>query len=134
MFLLDTCIWIPFLKGRWGIQEHVQQVGVSNCFLSELVVAELLIGAYKTGREAEFRDIRALRSVFETLPVSYAVLDRYAQLRASLETQGSRLDNIDLLIAATALANDLTLVTHNTRHFSRIPDLKLEDWIETEAQ
>lgn len=134
MFLLDTCIWIPFLKGRCRIQEHVQQVGLSSCFLSELVVSELLVGAYKTGKETEFRDIRALRTVFETMPVSYAVLDRYAQLRASLEAQGSRLDNIDLLIAATALVNNLTLVTHNTRHFYRIPDLKLEDWIETEAQ
>ena len=129
LYLLDTCVVIPLLKGRNGIQEKLGSLGVEQCCLSELVLSELLVGAYKTNKESEFHDIQFLHELFKTIPVDYAVLDRYAQLRALLEQQGNRIDSMDLLIAATALVHGHTLVTHNMHHFSRIPGLKTEDWI-----
>lgn len=54
----------------------------------------------------------------------------YARLRADLERRGKRLDEPDLRIAAIALANDLTLVSGNVKHFSRIPELRVENWLE----
>lgn len=88
-------------------------------------MAEMLVGAYKSGRKTEFQEIQKLQELFSTIPLSYDILDKYARLRVLLETQGNHLEDMDLFIAATALANDYTLVTHNTRHFSRIPGLKL---------
>ena len=129
MYLLDTSVLIPFLKGKNGIQEHIGSVGVSQCHITELALAELLVGAYKSNNNTELRDVLHFRDVFATRPVTFAVWDRYAQLRAMLERKGNRIDNMDLLIAATALEGDYTLVTHNIAHFSRIPGLKLEDWV-----
>lgn len=60
--------------------------------------------------------------------MSENVIDCYARLRAQLELSGIRIDDIDLLIASTAIFYDLTIVTHNTKHFIRIPGLKIEDW------
>ena len=129
MYLLDTSVLIPFLKGRNGIQEHIGSVGVSKCHIPELALGELLVGAYKSNNRTELGDVLHFRDVFGTCPVTFAVWDRYAQLRTLLERQGNRIDNMDLLIAATALEGDYTLVTHNIAHFSRIPGLKLEDWV-----
>jgi predicted nucleic acid-binding protein len=102
------------------------RVGLASCLLSEISVAELYVGVYKgRGKEAF---VLFLEEHFKVVSISSA-LKAYGQIRALLEKQGNRLEDTDLFIAATALANDYTLVTHNTRHFSRIPGLKLEDWM-----
>ena len=64
---------------------------------------------------------------FRILPITSA-LERYARLRVQLERKGEPIDDFDLLIAATALTEDLTLVTHNLKHFERIEKLRTEDW------
>ena len=130
MFLIDSDVLISFCKGRTRLQERLVQAGLSQCVISEVSLAEMLVGAYKSERKTEFQEIQKLRELFSPIALSYDILDRYAKLRVLLEAQGNRLEDMDLFIAATALANDYTLVTHNTRHFSRIPGLKLEDWIE----
>ena len=61
----------------------------------------------------------------EFFPVTQSIIKRYVPLKVTLEQQGQKLDEFDLLIAATALSHNLTLVTHNKKHFSRIPDLKM---------
>ena len=132
MYVLNTCIMIPFLKGKNGIQERISEVGIQACHLPEVVLSELLVGAYKTGRKTELDAVGYVRSLFKTLPLTYDILDKYAQIRALLEKQGCKIDNMDLLIAATAMQGNYTLVTHNIRHFSRVPGLKLEDWIQDE--
>lgn len=128
-YLLDTCVMISLFKGKSGIQERIWEFGFDRIHTSEFVIAELLVGAYKSGIPDEMKHIRFAKDYFHVLPVTSEIFDRYAFLRASLERSGARLDSIDLLIAATALENDLILVTGNTRHFARIPDLKMENWI-----
>lgn len=130
MYLMDSDILIDLCRRRIAPQQHIYCVGISNCVVSEISLAEMLVGAYKTGKELEFRQVEKIQDVFETVPVTYGIIDRYAQLRALLETRGTRIASMDLFIAATALANNYTLVTHNARHFSRIPGLQLEDWTE----
>lgn len=130
MYLLDSDILIFLCKGKNDPQERISRAGVAQCLISEISLAEMLVGAYKSGREKEFHNVGQLEKLLTTIPVSRDIIDRYAQIRAELETQGMRIGSMDLFIAATALVGDYTLVTHNTRHFSRIPGLKLEDWIE----
>ena len=129
MYLLDSDILVFLKRGRFHIQERVNQVGLSNCALSEISLAELYVGVYKNNEAGQLHLMELLEDLFEIVPITSA-LKTYAQIRVQLEAQGNRLEDMNLFIAATALANDYTLVTHNTRHFSRIPGLKLEDWIE----
>lgn len=129
MYLIDSDILIYLSRGRTSIQQRMNDAGISNCFVSEISLAELYVGVCKgIGKEA-FVDY--LKKNFKVLPITPA-LRIFAQSKVQLEMNGTGLDKMDLFIAATALANDYTLVTHNTRHFSRIPGLRLEDWIETD--
>ena len=105
----------------------MSRAGINNCVLSEISLAELYVGFYKSpGKDNLLEFIEKRMNV---IPITQA-LKTYALIRARLENDGNRLEDNDIFIAATALVNDYTLVTHNTRHFSRIPNLKLEDWIE----
>ena len=90
--------------------------------------AELYTGAFKSGIEKDYGQAEFAATFFRIYPIGEA-LKTYAQLRADLERRGERLDNMDLFIASTALEHQLVLVTGNGRHFARIPDLVLEDWI-----
>ena len=127
MYLIDTDTLVALGRGKVLVQERMAQSGISNCLVSEISVAELYVGVYKGSGKDNL--IAFLEKNLRIIPISQ-VLQTYGQIRARLELQGMRLEDTDLFIAATALANDYTLVTHNTRHFSRIPGLKLEDWTE----
>lgn len=65
---------------------------------------------------------------FKSLPYTDSEAQEYARIRADLERRGERIGDFDLQIAAIAITNQLTLVTHNTGEFSRIPQLAIEDW------
>jgi tRNA(fMet)-specific endonuclease VapC len=97
--------------------------------ISSITRAELLYGARRSARVAE--NLRLLAAFFAplvSLPFDDACAEHYGALRASLAAAGRPIGPNDLLIAATALAHDLTLVTHNLREFSRVTGLKVEDW------
>lgn len=132
MYLIDSDILIALNKGQVSIQERMNRVGISNCAISEISLAELYVGAYKSKSTKKESILAFLEQLVTIMPISPAI-KRYAALRAQLETLGIRLEDMDLFIAATALIGNHTLVTHNTRHFSRIPGLKLEDWLEEES-
>ncbi len=92
-------------------------------------MAELLYGAYKSKRADEnVKDVMNFVEDFEIIPVDLPEADLYGQIRASLGRKGQPIGNNDMLIAATALTHNATLVTNNTGEFSRIDGLKLEDW------
>lgn len=128
MYLLDTDILVFLKRGKYDIQGRIERIGKSNIALSEISLAELYVGVYKGGYGDLEPILRFLSETFNVLPIS-SVIKTFAKIRASLESQGNRLPDFDLLIAATAIAGGYTLVTHNTRHFSRIPGLKVVDWI-----
>ena len=126
-YLLDTCTCIDVLQVNERVLEKLVTVKMKNCKISEMTIAELYYGASKSGREQHFKDVDDIKSYFKVIPVSSS-LRTYGEVRAILEKQGSRLDDMDLLIGSTALHNGMTLVTHNMRHLTRIPGLEVQDW------
>ena len=126
-YLLDTNVLIDMFKGNQRVQERILRAEFHNCFVSEISLAELYVGAFKGGREKQLLEIGFVRKRFHILPITDAI-EQYARLRVNLERKGENIDDFDLLIAATAQTSGLTLVTHNLRHFERIGGLRIEDW------
>ena len=128
MYLLDTDTVIAMLRGQYGIQQKVMSVGFDSCGISEITLAELYAGAFKSGIDKDFGQAEFAASHFPIYGIG-DILKTYARIRADLEQSGSRLDSMDLLIAAIALEHNLILVTGNVKHFSRISGLRIENWI-----
>jgi len=126
-YLLDTNAIIAMFRDLHGMREAILKAGFTNCLVSEITLAELFVGVYKSGLEKHRHEVQFIKDHFDILPISGAV-EQYAKLRTQLESDGIRLDNFDLLIAASAITEGLTLVTHNTKHFERIPRLLVKDW------
>lgn len=130
-FLLDTDTCIYLLKGHPGIKERIRAVSFSHLAISSITVAELYYGAFASQqRERNLqRVIRFLaRPRPKLLTLDESIARMYGKLKSSLRQSGKPLADFDILIASTAIQTHATLVTHNVRHFARIPGLKLEDW------
>ncbi len=110
-YLLDTDICIFLLKNKFGIKAQIKKVGLSNCFISEITIAELTYGAAKSSNyEKHINEVTEMESLFEVLPV-YSSFSDFAKEKARLQKVGQLIADFDLLIGATAIKNDLTLVT-----------------------
>jgi len=129
MYLLDTDTVIYILKGNPAVAEQLGQHLHDPMKISVVTYMELYYGAYKSQRvTANASRIKALGQSIEMAPINAAVAETFGMIKASLESGGNRLDDFDLAIAATALSYNLTLVTNNTDHFSRIDGLRFENW------
>lgn len=133
-YLLDTNICIHYIKGEFGLREKVDAIGFDNCFLSEITIAELLFGIAKSDparQAANRRTVEVLREAFtgQELLIGPA-LEIFATEKARRRKVGLVVDDFDLLIGATAVIYDLTLVTRNTKHFVDTPWLVVEDWVQ----
>lgn len=126
-FMLDTNAVIEMLHGNRKMIGHIESVGRKNCCISEITIAELYYGAVKGGNPKNLRDIEIVQDVFEIIPLYPAYLE-YAKIRHGLVAKGLAIDTFDMLIGASAIQNGCVLVTHNRRHFERIPKLWIEDW------
>ena len=129
-YFLDTCICIHALKQpRSRISARIRRTGPMSIKMPAIVVAELLLGALKSRNPAQNATVvERFLHPFEIIPFCAHSAARYATIRAELERQGQIIGPNDLIIAATVAANDGILVTHNTREFQRIKQLKLRDW------
>jgi tRNA(fMet)-specific endonuclease VapC len=102
-----------------------------SVLLCSVVLAELIYGAHHGGaahQAANLALIASLRHLFASRPFDDRAAEEYGELREYLASLGTPIGPNDLMIAAIALANRLTLVTHNAAEFSRVPGLMLEDW------
>ena len=130
MYLLDTNACIRILNNSSPIlTTQLQQHSPSSLFLCAIVKAELIYGAYHSSRVAA--NLRLLRRFFEpfvSLPFNDDCVEQYGRIRSDLAREGAPIGPYDLMIAATAVTHDLILITHNTREFSRVAGLRLEDW------
>ena len=132
-YLLDTCACILMFRNEGAVRDTLRKVGVKNCYISEITIAELFFGLAKsTDKKRKMEDIRLVQKLFRVIP-AYSSYKEYGEIRCALEHSGQRIDQFDLLIGATAIHHDMTLVTSNTKHFIRIQGLKIEDW-RTEAK
>lgn len=108
----------------------MKEIGIEYCFISEITLAELKYGAaYSNNPIKHHEEIEKLLESLQVIPIS-STLDLFANEKARLRKSGRLIDDFDLLIGCTAIANELILVTNNTKHFKRIENLQLEDWIQ----
>ena len=126
-YLLDTCTCIAIIKEKPNVLTRLRQVGIDECKISDITLAELFFGAYKSGRNEHFDDVIEIMGLFEQYRINY--LKKYGEIRWMLESKGLKIGDMDIFIAATALEEDLIVVTGNTEHFGRIPGLKVENWM-----
>lgn len=131
MYLFDTDVLSAVMKyPPAALLMKLASVKPEDQFTSAMVIGELAFGAYRTDRAEYFlgRLDRLLQNV-RVLPIDQKVADSYGKLRAALERARTPLDDPDMLIAATALAGKLTVVTGNVRHFHKVPGLNVENWL-----
>lgn len=128
--LLDTNICAYFFNGQFGLREKIREIGFENCLVSEITIAELKYGIAKsTKKEKNQQTLDTFQAKIEVLPI-FPALDIYAKEKSRLKTKGKMLDDFDLLIGATAIFNNLTLVTRNVSDFVRLDGIVIEDWTE----
>ena len=120
-YLLDTNTCIRFINGRaQQIREKMLTIANSDIGISTIVQAEMFAGSAKSQTPERSREIQQeFFRRFTTIPFDKKSALIYGDIRASLEQQGTPIGGNDMLIASTAIANDLILVTHNTREFGR---------------
>ena len=127
-YLLDTCVCISMFRNEGRVRETLLKVGIKNCYISEITVAELFFGLAKAdNKKRKLEDIREVQRMFKVIPV-YSSFKEYGEIRHTLERTGQRIDQFDLLIGATALHHQMTLVSSNLKHFERIQGLELDNW------
>lgn len=129
-YLLDTNILSALIRDPGGrVRDHIARVGENRVGTSIIVACELRFGAAKRGSRQLSQRVEAILSALHILAFD-APCDRvYAKLRSTLETSGQIIGPNDLLIAAQAMTHKLCLVTGNTREFSRVSGLKVENWL-----
>ena len=129
-YLLDTNACIQILNSRNSpVTKRLLSIPVQEIYICTVVYSELYYGAYKSANvNKNLSQLENFLSEFVDLPLDRQAAKIAGQIRARLDSLGIPIGPNDLLIAAIALANDLILVTHNTREFSRIESLKYEDW------
>ena len=133
MWMLDTNICSYVLRRHpLTVKAHFDQAGPGQLAISTIALAELLFGAARhPTRSVEIRqDIDDMVRRLVVMPWSAQAADEYSRLRTLLQRQGTPIGNMDLLIAAHALAENAVLVTNNLREFGRVPNLRLENWLE----
>ncbi|MCD8385597.1 MAG: PIN domain-containing protein [Bacteroidales bacterium] len=126
-YLLDTSVCVALLRKKKGLAEKIAGIGLSNCCISDITMAEITFGAVKSENVKHSEDVKKIKTMFKVLP-SNECYQEYAEIRVALTKVGLPIMDFDTLIAATAIHNGLTLVTHNTKHFQRILSLDIEDW------
>lgn len=132
-YLLDSDILIAMLRDRSdksGLRSKALNVGLDNCYVSAVSVSELYCGAYRMQAERGLHEVSFIKTIFNILPFGESdEAEVFGRDKSILACSGKPLDDMDLMIGATAKAKDMIMVTHNTRHFSRIPGLQVEDWM-----
>ncbi len=132
IYMLDTNICSFIIREKpLSVKEKLKLVNKDNrnrIVLSSVVASELLYGAYKKESQKLISTIETFINFFEVLPFDLNAAQEYGRLRAYLEKKGSIIGAYDLQIAAHALSLNAILVTNNTREFSKIEKLRIEDW------
>ncbi|MBK8972408.1 MAG: type II toxin-antitoxin system VapC family toxin [Hahellaceae bacterium] len=130
-YLLDTNILSDLVRNPQGVvAAKIARAGETTVCTSIIVAAELRYGAIKSNSAKLAQRIDTILSALEILPLETPADRQYASLRHHLTHQGTPIGPNDLLIAAHALANDLTVITANVGEFSRVPGLKVENWLQ----
>lgn len=130
-YIFDTDVLSVLLRKQPSdaLKQRLARLAPTSQFTTTITVGELSYGAHKIGRLDLLARVRQVIASVGVLPFDSAAAEVYGPLRARLEKKGRKLDEADLRIASIAMANDCRLVTGNVRHFARIEELEVEDWL-----
>ncbi|MBS1249224.1 MAG: tRNA(fMet)-specific endonuclease VapC [Chloroflexi bacterium] len=129
MYVLDTNTLIYYFKGVGDVSTKLLQTPPKEIGIPSVVIYELEVGIAKsTSPQKRSKQLASLLKVVKSMPFGLKEAQSASQIRVGLEKQGRPIGPYDILIAATALANNAILVTHNTEEFGRVKQLEIEDW------
>ena len=129
MYLLDTDTVIYALKGQREVLRNLALHADDPLGVSVITLMELYYGAFRSRQVAgNLAKVRSLEKAVQVWDLQADAAEVFGALKAQLESDGTRLDDFDLGIAACALVHNLTLVSHNSAHFARVRGLRLDDW------
>jgi tRNA(fMet)-specific endonuclease VapC len=133
MFMLDTNICIYLLNRRTGFETilaRIDGLAYEQVVISAITLAELRYGIAKSVKKAANRTkLDFFLHQFDCLPFDAEITGYYGEIRTSLETKGTPIGPLDMLIAAHALSMTATLITDNVREFERVEGLSIENWL-----
>ncbi|WP_425389718.1 type II toxin-antitoxin system VapC family toxin [Ekhidna sp.] len=128
-YLLDTNICIYLFRGKHDVDKKILDRKVVNCAISEITLAELVYGAENSSNpKKHLQIISDFTAQIPVLPI-YDAIPVYGKVKSTLRKKGTLISDFDLLIGATALANEMIMVTENEGEFTRLENLKIENWV-----
>ena len=128
-YLIDTDIIIYSLKEHKEINLQFKEKLHIPKSISVVTYGELIYGAKKSKHvEKNLAVAYRISELFPIINIDRSIMDIFGEIKSKLEKTGSKIEDMDLFIAATALSYNLTLVTNNTKHFENIDDLRIENW------
>ncbi len=127
-YMLDTDTVSFAIRGEGQVATHLLEHRPSELCISSITFAELQYGAERRRSRKLHRLISAFVEPIEIMPFDSAAAVQFAKVAAALARRGELIGALDTLIAAHALSLQLTFVTNNTRHFSRVPGLATQNW------
>ena len=130
-YLLDTDMFSFVVDGRHPEVRRMVSERRNGVSISALTLAEAMFGARKKHSHRLESLIEMFREMFPVVPWTEAAASEYADVRAQLEGTGRPIGDMDMLIAASAIAGGFVLVTNNVRHFQRIEGLTVENWVKS---
>jgi tRNA(fMet)-specific endonuclease VapC len=131
-YLLDTNICIHYFKGQFELKDKIEQIGFRKFAISEITLAELIFGAEKSQKRAQ--NIKVVEDFAEKITIIpiFDSIRTYGREKARLKSKGTIISDLDLFIGATAIVNEMILVTRNVREFERMDNIKIENWIDNQ--
>lgn len=128
-YLIDTDTIVFALRNEKSVIEKFEENKNIPISISMITYAELVFGAKRSQNEQKnMIKVNHIREIYPIEELNEGVMEVFADIKAQMLADGIKNEDMDLLIAATAIYNDLTLVTNNTKHFKNVPNLKLENW------
>ncbi len=129
MFLIDTDILIYSLKSHPEVTSNFEKHNLLPKSISVITYGEMLYGARKSQRPVQsLAVVYKMAELFPILEITKPIMEIFSEIKSKLDKTGNHIDDMDLLIAATALTGNYTLVTNNESHFSRISGLHIDNW------
>ena len=129
-YLLDTSIVAFLFRGKYGIGKHLSELAAEQCFVSDVTIAELTYGAYHSDCvQRNLKMIEQFTQKVTVVPFASAI-DEYGKQKDILVKEGQMIEDFDLFIGCTAVANGFVMVTDNLKHFRRIKGIEVENWVE----
>ncbi len=129
MYLLDTDTLIYFLKGNQTVVENFKLHMDTPKAISVITYGELVYGCHKSQRPTpNLARIHRLTEIYPVIDVTRSVMDSFGDVKAERSATGKTVDDFDILIGCTALALNYSVVTNNTRHYEKIPGLRVVNW------